>query len=665
MADIIRWGLLGGGNIAKKLGKALLNSTTGKLVSVATRTKPNDEWPSKPRIYSYEELLRDPEVDAVYVATLHPTHAEWAIAAMRAGKHVLCEKPITLNQPDTMSVIRAAKETGMFLMEAFMYRCHPQTRRIVEIVSSGVLGQIKLIEASFSFNAKFSPDSRLYHPDHGGGGILDVGGYPMSMARLVAGAALGKPFAEPVDVKGQGRLAPSGVDEVATALVRFDGNILAQLSTGVGLNQRNDVTIYGSEGSLRVPSPWTLLQDGGKSELELSKGGKLEKIEIDAPLGLYVYEVDEVARAIHAGEKESPFMSHADTLGNMNALDRWRRSFDFLYPVEKTPPRGTPSTRPLPRPNKESAARSKRPAMTYTDVPGIDFKLSRLILGCDHLGWWPTTQVLLDAYFELGGNAFDTAFVYGSGKSEEMLGTWVENRGVRKEVAILSKGAHTPQCDPENLRKQFKISLERLRTDYVDFYVMHRDNPDIPVGEFVDVLNELTRAGQIRTFGGSNWTLPRLSEANQYAKQKGLVGFRVLSNQLSLARMVEPPWGGCLSAHDTASREYLARENMVLLPWSSQARGFFTERAAPDRKDDAELVKCWYADDNFGRKARAEELAKKLGVLPVEVALAWVLHQPFRTLPLIGPRTLSELDSSLGALAIQLSPEQVRWLDVG
>ena len=169
----------------------------------------------------------------------------------------------------------------------------------------------------------------------------------------------------------------------------------------------------------------------------------------------------------------------------------------------------------------------------------------------------------------------------------------------------------------------------------------------------------------MKVFGGSNWTLARVDEANAYAKAKGLQGFGVVSNNFSLARMVEPPWAGCVSASDPDSRAWFARTRISLLAWSSQARGFFIpERAHPDKRDDAELVRCWYSDDNFQRLARVNELAKKRNVLPINIALAYVLNQPFPAFALIGPRQLSETRTSLAALDVELSPDELRWLNL-
>jgi aryl-alcohol dehydrogenase-like predicted oxidoreductase len=180
----------------------------------------------------------------------------------------------------------------------------------------------------------------------------------------------------------------------------------------------------------------------------------------------------------------------------------------------------------------------------------------------------------------------------------------------------------------------------------------------------VEALNLELRAGRVRAFGGSNWSLERVGEANAYARAHGLVGFSAVSNNFSLARMVDPVWGGCMAASDATSRRWLEEHRVALFAWSSQARGFFTERSGTDRREDSELVRCWYSDDNFERKRRVVELARQKGVLPINMALAYVLQQPFPTFALIGPRTLRETDSSFDGLGVDLSEAERRWLNL-
>jgi len=208
-------------------------------------------------------------------------------------------------------------------------------------------------------------------------------------------------------------------------------------------------------------------------------------------------------------------------------------------------------------------------------------------------------------------------------------------------------------------------SLKRLRVDSADIYMMHRDNPAVPVKEFVDVLNEHVRAGRIKTFGGSNWSPARVAEANEYARKNGQQGFSVVSNNLSLAKMVKPIWDGCIVANDPESLAFFKATQLPLLSWSSQARGFFLPGVAdPSKRDNPEMVEVWYSDDNFERLRRTRELAAKSNASPINLALAWVLNQAFPTFALIGPRTLEETRTSWPALNIDLTPEQVTWLNL-
>jgi predicted dehydrogenase/diketogulonate reductase-like aldo/keto reductase len=661
----VAWGILGTGAIAHTFARGLEKSRTGKLVAVGSRAQLSanafaKEFGLASAHGSYEALLADPEVQAVYISTPHPSHAEWCIKAARAKKHILCEKPITLNHAEAMVVAEAAREHGVFLMEAFMYRCHPQTAKVVELIRAGTIGKVGVIQATFSFDAGFRKDSRLFNNELGGGGILDVGCYTTSIARLVAGAALGKPFADPLKLTGLASLHPeTGVDMYAVATAEFAGGILAQLATGVGLNQDNGLRVFGSEGSLHVPSPYVIARDGGTTSLFLTRKGsaKPEEIVVETKDYLYALEADSVGDALAQGKLESPHMSVADTLGNMAALDAWRESAGFVYESEKIS-FAFPTVSRAPLRKRDDAP------MRYGNLPGVELPVSRLILGCDNQQTITHGAAMYDDFFERGGNAFDTAYQYAGGLPERLLGRWIAQRGIRSQVVVTVKGAHTPFCTPDFLDQQLHASLERLQISHADIYLMHRDNLAIPVGEFVDVLNAHHRAGRIKAFGGSNWTLKRLQEANAYAASKGLQKFTCVSNNFSLARMLSPVWADCISAKDPEFVKWITDEGMSLLSWSSQARGFFTDRAHPERKEDEELVRCWYSEDNFQRRERAIELARRKGVDPISIALAYVLSQPFSTYALIGPRRISETVSSFRGLSVELTPEEVKWLDL-
>ena len=663
MAKRLAWGIIGAGNIARALAQGVAHSQRGKVLAVASRSREKaerfgDEFGIPRRYGSYEALLADPEVEAVYIATPHPMHAEWAIRAAEAKKHILCEKPIGINYAQAMAIVEAAAEHGVFLMEAFMYRCHPQTKRLIELLRQGVVGQVQLIEAAFSFRAGLDPKGRLFDNALGGGGILDVGCYPVSFARLVAGVALGRDFADPIEVKAVGRLGETRVDEWTVACLKFEGDVMAGAVTGVRMGHDNGARIFGTEGRIHVPSPWIPTREGGKTVIFVHRNDEKDPraVEIETSEWLYGIEADTVAANLAKRQAPSPAMTWDDTLGNMRTLDRWRAEIGLVYDAERPEAVAPVRGRPL-------AVRSDA-RMSYGEIAGVGKPVARLVMGADNQTWMPIAAVMLDDYFERGGNCFDTAYIYGGGQCERVLGQWVKSRGLREEVVILGKNAHTPHCYPEYVRSQLLESLDRLQMDYVDILMAHRDNPEVPVGEFVDVWCELLREGRIRAYGGSNWTPQRVEEANAYAKSKGLVGFAAVSNNFSLARMVAPPWRGCISASDPESRSWFARTQMPLMSWSSQARGFFAGRASPDDHSDPELVRCWYAEDNFRRLARAQELAQKKGVLPINIALAYVLCQPFPTFALIGPRTLSETRIAFRGLEVQLTPEELAWLNL-
>lgn len=654
------WGIIGTGRIAKRLAKAIAASETGELVAVASRdVKRAKEFAAEfgcGRHYgSYAELLADDGVQAVYIATPHPQHPEWAIAAARAGKHILCEKPAALTYAETEAMVTAADESGVIFMEAFMYRCHPQTRRVLEIITGGVIGDVKLIECSFGFQTGYVPGGRLFAKALGGGGILDIGCYCVSMARLLAGAAVGAQTAEPVSVKGVAELHPDDqTDMLATGLLSFAGGMQALLSCGVQLRQRNSVVVNGTKGRITLPHPW---QPGGESSriiIETFADGSTQEESTVDPYDLYAYEVDAMAAAIADGTVSYPAMTPADTLGNMRVLDQWRAEVGLRYLHEEAGFIDLPvSGKPLQvrQPNR----------MVFGKLPGLDKPVSKLVAG-GMVAQSIQGQIVLDDFFERGGNAFDTGFTYKG--SDAALGRWLSSRGIHRDAVIIAKGAHTPFCNPADLTSQLLKSLEDLQTDCADVYVMHRDNTDIPVGEFIDVLNEHHSAGRFKTFGVSNWTIKRLEEANAYAAQNGKVGLSLLNNQFSLARMVEPVWADCLSVSDPESRKWLTKHQFPNLSWSSQARGFFTPRAGEDKLDSKELVRCWYAKDNFERKRRAAEMAIKKGCSEINIALAYVLSQPFPIWCLIGPMTTAEVASCFDALAVELTEDECRWLNL-
>lgn len=657
MISSIRWGILGAGKIARKFASELPFSKTGTLVAIGSRTLESarqfaSEFAevSVKAYGSYESLLADPQVDAVYIATPHPLHARWAVAAAEAKKHVLCEKPLTMNHAEAMTVLEAARRHGVFLMEAFMYRCHPRTQRIAGLIREGAIGPVKLIRAAFSFAVPFSPSGRLFSNDLGGGGILDLGCYTTSIARWIAGVANGKPFEDPSEITGFALPVETGVDGIAIANLKFPSGILAQISCGVSVQQEDTLVVYGEKGKLVVPAFWN---PPGIIEHHDYASGVIANLETDSFACKYGLEADAVAEALPG--TESHFVPWADTLGNMRALDTWRASAGIVHHIEQ------PES---PHQREKVLTPGRWDEISVAKIAGLDLPVSRIIMGMDNQRTYVHLAAMADDFVERGGNAFDTAHQYADGLQETLLGHWIANRGIRDRIAVTVKGAHTPFCDPVNLRKQFEISLGRLQTDYADIYLMHRDNPGIPVDEFVDVLDELHRAGQIRVYGGSNWSLARLREANEYAARNGREPFRVVSNNLSLARMIDPVWRGCISARGDEWRQWFQETGAALFSWSSQARGYFAPNREAGSVTDAEIARCWESEDNQERRRRAIELAAGKGVSPLNIALAYVLNQPFASFALVGPRTIEETRTILLGVKLHLTPDKLAWLDL-
>jgi aryl-alcohol dehydrogenase-like predicted oxidoreductase len=307
--------------------------------------------------------------------------------------------------------------------------------------------------------------------------------------------------------------------------------------------------------------------------------------------------------------------------------------------------------------------------MEHIQIKGLDKPVSKLIMGSDFftLNNGPQVSEILGHYLAISGNTIDSAFIYCGGQSEQALGIWLDEMGNRDDINIFTKGAHHdangPRVNPEAIRSDLFTSLERLRTDYIDLYALHRDDPATPVGVILEALNEHVEAGRIRAFGGSNWTHERLQEAAEYAEQHGLIGFSFSSPNLSLAKANEPFWAGCVSTDEQALRWHEAKQ-FPLLSWSSQARGFFSGRFTPENRENADLVRVFYSDENWTRLRRAEQLAQEKGVSAIQIALAYVLSQPFPACALIGPRSEAEMLSCRDGAQLVLSAQELAWLDL-
>lgn len=337
MSQRIRWGIVGTGKIARAIARALADSGTGELVAVGSRSAERaaafaEEFPVRRHDGGYDGVVEDPEVDLVYIATTHPDHRAWATRAADAGKHLLCEKPLAVHRTDAAAIVEAARRNDVFLLEAFAYRCYPQTRRLVELVGSGAIGKVRMIDATFGYDAGPDPGNYLLVHELAGGSILDVGCYPTSMAHLIARTATGH-VAEPVDAAGVAEIgASTGVDHYAAAVLRFDGGIAARLACSVQANLENSLRIFGSEGRITVSSPWLPGRIGTTAEIVLERTGAepvVEKVGLGA--GVYTIEVDAVGAMVRAGERSPSVMPWEESLANMSTLDRWRASVGLRY----------------------------------------------------------------------------------------------------------------------------------------------------------------------------------------------------------------------------------------------------------------------------------------------------------------------------------------------
>jgi len=346
-SGLVRWGIIGPGDIAHRFAAGLSASRSGTLVAAASRdpdrarrfldTHAAAARTGRATAYgSYDALLADGNVDAVYVATTHPQHLKWAVATTRAGKHLLVEKPASMNAAMAARIFDAARADDVFAMEAYVYRSHPYTRRIVDLISDGAIGRVLSVEVSFTFSAPFDPSSRLFDRALAGGAILDVGGYPVSFAGMIAGASLAADdgalaFAEPTSIRAGGTLGQTGVDEWAIANLVYGNGMSAHLTTGLGVTGANTARIAGTAGYLDVPTPW-LPAEGRDAIMRLHRVRR-DVEEISVVRGnLYAIEADEIAD--HLADRESPTMSWADSLANLRVMDAWRDQLGLRYDEE-------------------------------------------------------------------------------------------------------------------------------------------------------------------------------------------------------------------------------------------------------------------------------------------------------------------------------------------
>jgi predicted dehydrogenase len=360
VTDQLRWGILGTGRIAAALAKGIAGTDVASLQAIGSRAQATadafgDTWNVPNRHATYEGLLADPQVDAVYIALPNHLHAPWAIAAANAGKHILCEKPLAMDQAEAQSIIDAAKANDVFMMEAFMYRCHPQTAKLVELIQEDAIGRVRMVQSTFSFSMDpkrvvENGDCRLWNAE-GGGAMMDVGCYCSSLTRLAIGTYLGvegKHFADPINLTGHATFhkpeGPNKVDMAATASAIFPGrvndpnraytnngedtgedvNIVASLTTGFSADASRDFYVYGETGFIHIEDPWFAHEC---RKISIQRTGETEPeavlIEEDGK-DLYTTEVESVTANIANRQVAPPGHTWDDSISNMRMLDMWR-----------------------------------------------------------------------------------------------------------------------------------------------------------------------------------------------------------------------------------------------------------------------------------------------------------------------------------------------------
>jgi len=318
----VKWGIVSTADINRKVIPGAHASDKVELVGVASRDQDRADAYARdwdiPRAYgSYEALLADPDIEAVYISLPNTLHAEWSIKALDAGKHVLCEKPFTRHPEEVNAAFEAAERNGRLLSEAFMYRHNPQTAKLVDLVRDGVIGELRLIRSAFSYGLYDHENIRL-RTDVEGGALMDVGCYNVSGSRLLGG--------EPERVWGEAWYGPSGTDWVFNGTLRFPGDVLATFDCATALSERDELEAIGSEGSLFLDDPWHCVHP----LIELRRNGGSERIELE-PVDSYRLELENLSDAIR-GEGHL-LLGREDALGQAKVLEALHRSATTAEPV--------------------------------------------------------------------------------------------------------------------------------------------------------------------------------------------------------------------------------------------------------------------------------------------------------------------------------------------
>jgi len=311
----VKWGILSTADINRKVIPGLHASEKTELIAVASREQGRAEeyareWEIDRAYGTYEALLEDADVEALYISLPNTLHCEWSIRAVDAGKHVLCEKPMSRHVGDVKAAFDAAERSGRILTEAFMYRHNPQTARLKQLVDEGAIGDLRVVRSCFSY-ALYDEENIRLRTDVEGGSLMDVGCYCVSGSRLLAG--------EPERVYGEQFVGPSGTDWVFAATMHFPGDVVAQFDCGTALGERDELEAIGSEGSLFLDDPWHCVEP----VIELRRGNGVERIELEHE-DSYRLEVENLSDAIRGAAE--PLLGRDDAVGQARTIDALFRS---------------------------------------------------------------------------------------------------------------------------------------------------------------------------------------------------------------------------------------------------------------------------------------------------------------------------------------------------
>lgn len=327
--NTIKWGIIGAGNISSSFATALNSLEEAEIIGVAARdVKRAKEFCAKyhgKRAYgSYEDLAKDPEIQVVYIGTLHPSHYENAKLCIEHGKSVLCEKPFTLNAKTSKELMDLAKEKNVFLMEAMWTKFLPVTKKVKEWIDTGKIGNLQYIRAAFGINLENEEDHRLFQLENGGGALLDLGIYPITYAIHMIGAL-------PIQVKSSVIIGASKTDELNTVIMKFENDVIANVASSSTATVGTDAMIIGNQGKIRVPNFW-YAQEAFLEDLE---GNLIDHYEEPHQTNGYEYEAMEVMKCIKLGKLESDIVPHKHTLDIMCIMDSLRREWGLIYPGEE------------------------------------------------------------------------------------------------------------------------------------------------------------------------------------------------------------------------------------------------------------------------------------------------------------------------------------------